>query len=100
MPGPPVKRDILDDLPGAANQQMRGHPQMRDARVVGVRGRVQRVGEELGDALRAELPRREADAMDDDQREIVRRLAVIAIGAGDEPGDIEPVVIDLHRIRA
>lgn len=60
-------RHELDESPVAANQEMRGNPELGQARVIRMSGRVEAVGEELDDAGAAERSRRQADVVDNEE---------------------------------
>ena len=96
MPGALIEGDVLYQFARAADQEMCGNPEVSDALVVGVLAGIQRIGEKLGDALRAKLSRGKADAVNDDQREIVWRLPFVAVGAGNEERPLDAVVDDFH----
>lgn len=80
MPGAQLGIDELDQFAGAADEEMRGNPQVMDARVVGMLLRVEGVGEKLGDAGTTEAVWGEADGVDDDDANIGAVGALIAIG--------------------
>jgi hypothetical protein len=80
MPGPLVKRNELNDLTIAANQQMRRDFQTGDLGKVIVCGRIQLPGKQGFDEPPAKFTRRKTDVMNHDQTDIVSVTTGVAKG--------------------
>lgn len=68
MPCALVEGHILHDLPVAADQTVRRHPQLMDLGEIGVLRGIERAGKQLVDIGAAEFAGRQADVVDDQQR--------------------------------
>ena len=100
VPRAPAARHELVELSAAADQEMSGYFRARDCRVERVRGGIKPVGEMLDDAGPAELPRRQADVVDDEEIYRAARGALVAIGRRDEPYPFgHSLLIDMQSFR-
>ena len=77
-------RDELHERAVAANEEMRRHSERRYAGVIGMRGGVQTILKELDDARAAELPRRQADRVYDEEIDRRARGTLVAVRRRDE----------------
>lgn len=83
MPGALGAGDELNQLAVAADEEVAGDFEIFDGFVVGMFARVEPVGEEIDHARPAELIRRQADVVDDDQLDRAALRARVEIGRGD-----------------
>ena len=67
MPGAPRRTHELGQFTAARNQKVGGHAQACDLRKKWMVSWIEPVGEQSGDVGAAELPRWQADVVDDDQ---------------------------------
>ena len=79
MPGAPDTRDELDQLAISAYQEVTGNLEALNLAVVRVGTRVEMVGEQVDDAGTAELARRQADVVNDQQLDVRAARPVIAV---------------------
>src|SRR5690554_5883388 len=73
MPGPLQAGNKLGDAPIALDEKMRRHAQLGNLSEIGMARRVQRAAEQLLYAAGTELPRRQADVMNHQQRDVAAR---------------------------
>ena len=85
MPRAPGAGNELDQYTVAADEEMSGYFRAGDGGIERVRPRVEAVGEEIDDAAAAELPRRQADVVDDEEVYRATRGPSIAVGRRNEP---------------
>ena len=76
--------DELDQLTVASDEEVSGYFKRVDLRVIWVLVRVQLIGEQINDAVAAELTRRQADVVDHNQRDRCIDGACIPVGRVDE----------------
>jgi hypothetical protein len=79
MPGAPRKGHELDDRSVTPDEEMGRHVPVADTGEVRVTATVEAVGEELLYVRSSELSRRQADAVNDDQRRIFVVRTVVLI---------------------
>ena len=80
VPGTPGAGNELDQFAVAPYQEVRGHPKALQLAEIGVGLRIEAVGEQGDDFRSAELARRQADGMDDNQPHRLSRWPLVAIG--------------------
>ncbi len=93
MPGALAAGDKLDQLTTSAHKKMGRDQQSADLRKIGISSRIKPVGEQLHDPITTELPGRQADRMNDDQRDKLARRPFIVVGRTDTLYACEPSVI-------
>ena len=79
MPGAHSERNVLHHLTVSPDKHMTGNPQVRNAGEIRMGIRIEPVGKQVIDPWTAVLARRQTDAMDDNQRDIVAVRSLIAI---------------------
>ncbi len=79
MPGAPDTRDELDQLAISAYQEVTGNLGALNLAVVRMGTRVEVVGEQFDDAGAAELARRQADVVNDQELDVRASRPVIAV---------------------
>jgi len=79
VPGTPLDSDELHQLAVAPDEEMRGDLEPRDLAEVGMRRRVEPVGEQALDGIAAELAGRQADRVDHEQRDLGAGGAVVLV---------------------
>lgn len=98
MPGPLEKRDILHHFTIAPDQDMGGDPEPLDLGEEGMPLRRQGIGEQPVDPGSPELPRRQADGVDDDEFRRHPRRTRILIGGRHPCCDVQPAGgVDVHK---
>ena len=80
VPGTLFARNKLDDLAIAADEEMSGNLEIMESIVIGVRFRIELVGEQLYHAITAKLIRWQADIMDHQQIYGASNGTIVAIG--------------------
>lgn len=83
MPGAGMACNELDQVSGATDEEVRGNAAVGDRCKVGVRQRIEPVGEKVGDGVALETVGGQADRMDDDQIDVHARGTGIMVRAGD-----------------
>src|SRR5512134_712335 len=95
VPRAAAARHELEKLAVATDEKVRGYLSARDRCVVRMRGGIEPVGEELGDARPAELPRRQADVMDNEEAHRASARSRVAVRRGDEGNACrQPLIVD------
>ena len=79
MPGAPGTRDKLDQFAIAAYEEVAGNLVVMDFAIVRVGARIKAIGEQFDDAGAAELARRKADAVNDQELDGRTSRPVIAV---------------------
>ena len=89
VPGALGAGNELDQLAIAPDQEMRRHVEVAQGPVVRVGGGIEGVGEQPDDGITAELARRQADVVHDQQRDrrVLRTLVEIGRGHLNRPGE-------------
>ena len=95
MPGALCAGHKLDQFAIASDQEMRRYSEGADGRKIGMGAGVEGIGEQTQDIVAAELRRRQADRMDDDQLNGFAGRAVVVIGRDDAAGSTDPAVSNL-----
>ena len=83
MPGPIIRRNKLDDLAIAADQEVRRYAQVAQLVEIRVRIAIESVGEKISDVGSAEFAGWQADIMDDEQIDDGAIGARIKVGRGN-----------------
>ncbi len=96
MPGALIERHVLHQLAITPNQQMRRHLKLSDARKIGVRLSVQTVAKQLIDIITIKLLGRQADTVNDQQRNIILIRARITIRRSQLSGAVESMFENIH----
>ena len=92
MPSAARKRDELREAAGAIDEGMRRHPQAFQIAQAGIRRTIQTVAEQRFHRAGAEFPRRQRDAMHDDEGDVFRIWSGVLIWRVREPHTGEPAV--------
>lgn len=79
MPGAQRKRDILHQLPIAANKAVGRHAQVMDISKIGVNGRVKASHKQVINPGATKLTGRQADVVNHQQRDIVSLWALVVM---------------------
>ena len=90
-------RHELDELAVAANEEMRGYSERRYAGVIRMRGRIEAIQEQLLDAVPAELARRQADRVDDEELDRHARAAARRSWASARNGTPRAMPVGIDR---
>ncbi len=98
MPGSHGKGHELDEFTITSNQQVRGNLQAANSGEVGMRIPVQRIGEQGLDLRAAEIARRQADTVDDQQFGNSPVRPVITVGARAQPGRRNQPAVDVYPV--
>src|SRR5262245_11517386 len=93
MPRTPGTRHELDQFSGTADEKMRRHAQACDFPVIGMRIRIETVGEQLLDAGPAKFPGWQTDRMDYDEADGLMPRPFVAVGRRDMPGLEYPSIL-------
>ena len=87
----------LHDIPGAPDKKMRRYAKSTQALKIGVSRAIERVGEQSLDRITAEIARRKAYGMNDDQRYALAGGALVAVRGCDLDGLVKnSVCIKIH----
>lgn len=96
MPRTIQARNELDQMTIAPDEEVRGNPAVGNGGEVGMRRRVEAVGEEIGHGCSAKLARWQADGMDDEQAGSLARGPGIMIRTRDPLDSMQPAVVIHH----
>jgi hypothetical protein len=80
MPGALAAGHELHQFAVPADEEVGGNPQVVNPGVIGMRRRIQSIGEQLLDAIAAEFTGRQADVVDHHQADGLPRRARVAVG--------------------
>lgn len=85
MPCAVEATDELDQLTVAPDEEVRRDPKVRNRREVRVAAWLEAIGEEVDDAVAAELPGGQRDAVYDDQADGCAAGSCVTVGGADLP---------------